>query len=84
MRVSTLVLDEPTVGLDTAGIAQINDLIRSLRHQGKAVVVITHDREIAAQADRVVTILDGRVHEESNQLLAYPSPATLEPGRVGL
>lgn len=63
-RVSTLVLDEPTVGLDTAGIAKINKLIRSLRTQGKAVVVITHDQEIAAQADRIVTIQDGKVHEE--------------------
>lgn len=63
-RVSTLVLDEPTVGLDTAGIAKINDLIRTLRLQGKAVVVITHDEEIAAQADRIVSIQDGRVHEE--------------------
>jgi energy-coupling factor transport system ATP-binding protein len=65
-RISTLILDEPTVGLDTAGIAKINDLIRTLRTQGKAVVVITHDREIAAQADRIVTIQDGRVHEELN------------------
>ena len=63
-RVSTLVLDEPTVGLDTAGIAKINGLICSLRTQGKAVVVITHDQEIAAQADRIIAIQDGKVHEE--------------------
>ena len=61
---SLLVLDEPTVGLDTAGITKINALVGALRAQGKAVVVITHDQEIAAQADRIVTIKDGKVHEE--------------------
>ena len=61
---SLLVLDEPTVGLDTAGITKINTLVGALRAQGKAVVVITHDQEIAAQADRIVTIKDGKVHEE--------------------
>jgi putative ABC transport system ATP-binding protein len=63
-HLSTLVLDEPTVGLDTAGISKINDLICSLRLQGIAVVVITHDRELAAQADRIVTIQNGRVTQE--------------------
>ncbi len=63
-RVSTLVLDEPTIGLDAAGITRIIDLIRTLRMQGKAVVVITHNQEIAAHADRVVRIQDGRVEEE--------------------
>jgi len=58
------VLDEPTVGLDTAGITKINTLVGALRAQGKAVVVITHDQEIAARADRIVTIKDGKVHEE--------------------
>ena len=63
-NISLLVLDEPTVGLDTAGITKINALIGTLRAQGKAVVVITHDQEIAAQADRIVTIKDGKVHAE--------------------
>jgi ABC-type multidrug transport system ATPase subunit len=67
-RVSTLVLDEPTVGLDTAGIAKINELIRSLRLAGKAIIVITHDQEIAAQADRIVTIRDGRVYAEETAM----------------
>ena len=62
--ISLLVLDEPTVGLDTAGIIKLNALIGTLRALGKAVVVITHDREIAAQADRIVTIKDGKVHAE--------------------
>ena len=63
-NISLLVLDEPTVGLDTAGISKINALIGTLRAQGKAVVVITHDQEIAAQADRIVTINDGKVFAE--------------------
>ena len=69
-RVSTLVLDEPTVGLDAAGITKINGLIRSLRLEGKAVIVITHDQEIAAQADRIVTLRDGVVHDEAAVLVS--------------
>jgi energy-coupling factor transporter ATP-binding protein EcfA2 len=59
--VSTYVLDEPTVGLDAEGIAKVHLLIGKLRQQGKAVIVITHDEKMAAQADRIVMIRDGLV-----------------------
>jgi energy-coupling factor transporter ATP-binding protein EcfA2 len=60
----TYVLDEPTVGLDAKGILKVHQLIGKLRQQGKGVVVITHDEKMAAQADRIVVIRDGRVVEE--------------------
>ncbi|MBE0697621.1 MAG: ATP-binding cassette domain-containing protein, partial [Anaerolineaceae bacterium] len=55
------VLDEPTVGLDAEGIARVHGLIDSLRREGKGVVVITHDEAMAAQADRIIVIRDGRI-----------------------
>jgi energy-coupling factor transporter ATP-binding protein EcfA2 len=55
------VLDEPTVGLDAQGIARVHGLIDSLRHEGKGVVVITHDEAMAAQADRIIVIRGGVV-----------------------
>lgn len=59
------VLDEPTVGLDANGIAKVHGLIDDLRRQGKGVVVITHDEAMAAQADRILVIRDGRVVSET-------------------
>ncbi|HZW03139.1 MAG TPA: ATP-binding cassette domain-containing protein, partial [Anaerolineaceae bacterium] len=58
------VLDEPTVGLDAAGIARLYGFIARLRRAGVGVVVITHDAALTAQADRVVVIRDGRVESE--------------------
>ncbi len=61
----TYILDEPTVGLDSKGIAKVYGLIDTLRRQGKAVVVVTHDQNMAAQADRIVVIRDGKVVNEA-------------------
>src|SRR2546426_3735884 len=58
---STLILDEPTIGLDSAGIEKVMQLVKELLLHGKAVVIITHDQAIAGQAHRVVTIRDGLV-----------------------
>jgi len=62
--VGTLILDEPTLGLDSQAVDKIANLITSLCSRGKAVVVITHDQALAASADRVVGISDGKVSKE--------------------
>jgi energy-coupling factor transporter ATP-binding protein EcfA2/energy-coupling factor transporter transmembrane protein EcfT len=61
VQVSTLILDEPTIGLDTEGVRKVMGLARSLLHEGKAVVIITHDDQIARLANRLVIIDEGRV-----------------------
>lgn len=61
------ILDEPTVGLDSEGIAKVHGLIDELRRQGKGVVVITHDEAMAAQADRIIVIRDGLVAAETTR-----------------
>jgi energy-coupling factor transporter ATP-binding protein EcfA2/energy-coupling factor transporter transmembrane protein EcfT len=60
-RVSTLVLDEPTIGLDTEGVQKVMDLVSALLQEGKAVAIITHDEQIASAANRLVVIDDGQV-----------------------
>ncbi len=62
--VTTLVLDEPTIGLDSAAMLKVAKLIQDLRQQGKALVVITHDEQFAKMANRVIVIKDGKVVEE--------------------
>ena len=57
-----LVLDEPTAGQDFINKMRIKGLIESLKAQRKAVVIVTHDVEFAAQtADRVVLMVSGEI-----------------------
>jgi putative ABC transport system ATP-binding protein len=56
-----LLADEPTGELDFRTGVQILDLLRQQAEVGKAVIAVTHNREIARIADRVVELRDGQV-----------------------
>ncbi len=56
-----LLADEPTGNLDTKSGQEIMDLIHELHQNGNTVVLITHDNNIAQQAERVVRIVDGQI-----------------------
>jgi len=61
----TIILaDEPTGNLDSRTGDAIVDLLLALHRRGRTIVLITHDREIAARAPRRVAILDGRIVED--------------------
>jgi energy-coupling factor transporter ATP-binding protein EcfA2 len=58
------LLDEPTRGMDIAARSALRELISSLTRRSTAVVLATHDRELAAQvADRILTVSDGAVRQ---------------------
>ena len=59
-----ILADEPTGNLDSASTGEIMDILKGLHKQGRSVILITHDNEIADQAKRVVRILDGRIVED--------------------
>lgn len=60
--------DEPTGNLDSVNSARVVDLFRQLAHeQGRGVVCVTHDLEIAEVADIRVSMLDGRISEVRRQ-----------------
>jgi putative ABC transport system ATP-binding protein len=65
-----ILADEPTGNLDTATGADIIELLRALNTQGTTVIVITHDRDIAAAMGRRLEIRDGRVVHDAE--LAVP------------
>ena len=59
-----ILADEPTGNLDEETASAVFDLFLSLaREKGTAIVIVTHDRSLAARCDRTVTLLSGRIHE---------------------
>jgi putative ABC transport system ATP-binding protein len=60
----TLLADEPTGELDFRTGIQILELLHAQAHTGRAVVVVTHNREIARVADRVIELSSGRLIRE--------------------
>lgn len=62
-RPSLLLCDEPTGNLDSASSDTVLALLHALHQQGITLLVITHDGTVAAQAQRIVTIQDGRLLE---------------------
>jgi putative ABC transport system ATP-binding protein len=63
-----LLADEPTGNLDSANGQAILDLFARLhRDRNMTLVVVTHDREVAARAQRVIGLRDGRIASDSVQ-----------------
>ena len=56
-----IIADEPTGNLDSKTAAEILDLFSELARQGKTVLIVTHDKTVAARAGRIVTIVDGEI-----------------------
>lgn len=56
-----ILADEPTGNLDSATGNQVLETFHRLKGQGKTIVLITHDAHVAKEADRIVTIRDGRL-----------------------
>lgn len=59
-----LLADEPTGALDSKTGEEILSLFKRLRDQNHTVILITHDAEVAAHADRMLVMRDGELHEE--------------------
>jgi putative ABC transport system ATP-binding protein len=69
-----LLADEPTGALDSATGAQILDLLRRVRDErGTTILMVTNDDGVAAQADRVLQIRDGRLSSAARPALPAPS-----------
>jgi putative ABC transport system ATP-binding protein len=73
LRPALLLADEPTGNLDSATGGAIIELMLQLRRQrGSTLLLVTHDPALAAHADRIVSILDGRLAGGANGQSARP------------
>jgi len=71
-----IVADEPTGNLDTATAEGVFALFQQLVGRGKTVVIVTHDRRLSARTERILHLLDGRLHrDQDNGGSAGPSSA---------
>ncbi len=61
-----IVADEPTGNLDTRTGDAVFELFSELVAQGKTMVMVTHNKELAAQVPRVIEIVNGRIHRDEN------------------
>jgi putative ABC transport system ATP-binding protein len=59
-----ILADEPTGNLDTAASREVLSILRELNRQGRTIIVITHDPEVATVALRTVNMRDGRLVQE--------------------
>jgi len=67
MQPSILLADEPTGNLDSATGEEIMRLFDRLHHEGHTIILVTHERDIAAHARRALHIRDGKVEKDDRQ-----------------
>jgi putative ABC transport system ATP-binding protein len=56
-----ILADEPTGNLDSGSTGEIMEILKELHTEGRTVILITHDNEIAAKAKRIIRIKDGKI-----------------------
>jgi putative ABC transport system ATP-binding protein len=66
-----ILADEPTGALDSKTGKEVLTLLKTLNSNGKTVIVITHDHEVAQFANRVITLKDGKVASDLAKEVAY-------------
>jgi len=64
---SLLLADEPTGNLDSKTGLEILNLFRKIHSQGNTIIVVTHEKEIAEQAQRIIFLKDGRIVKEERK-----------------
>jgi len=64
MEPALMLADEPTGNLDSRSTAEVLDLLARVHQAGGTIAVITHEEEVAARAQRIITLRDGRISSD--------------------
>ena len=67
-----ILADEPTGNLDTTSTREVLSIFERLSDDGRTIILITHEREVAAHAGRIVALSDGEVVSDQDHALAEP------------
>ncbi|MBP8269953.1 MAG: MacB family efflux pump subunit [Aeromonas sp.] len=73
-----ILADEPTGALDSQSGKEVMAILKELHAQGHTIILVTHDMAVASHADRIITLRDGRVVEDSGHRATddnAPSPS---------
>ena len=85
MDPDVLVFDEPTSGLDPSGSEDIMELLEELNHQGKTIIISTHDIELAYPwADRAILLLKGKILQEDIPDVAFGNVEYVRQARLSI
>jgi len=72
-----ILADEPTGALDSQSGKEVMAILMELHAQGHTIILVTHDMEVASHADRIITLRDGRMLEDSGK--QSPTKPSLQP-----
>lgn len=73
-RPALLLADEPTGALDSEASGRVIEVMRDQHREGQTIVMVTHDDEVAAAADRTVHVRDGRIVDPPAEVIPEPLP----------
>jgi len=78
-----ILADEPTGNLDSKSQEEIISILKDLNQKGKTIIVVTHEKEIAVHARRIIHMLDGRIiSDEKSAGFGAPKPAESQVDKI--
>jgi len=69
---SLILADEPTGNLDSKTSGEIMDILMGLHQRGETILIVTHERDIAAFSERLITLRDGKVESDERHTIGAP------------